>query len=252
MRHLPLIAGAVVCFGVPVQLFDTGGHTYLWLPPLGLNSNTIGNPVATAPYTTLYTVIARLGNCIPDTQEVLLTIYPLPSVDAGPNQRVLAGSTANLQATGKNMAWWEWWPGETLSCTDCLNPVASMTTTTTYFIDVKSDHGCPARDSVTITLYCDNSMVFIPNAFTPNGDGQNDIFYPRGAGLKVIKTLRIYNRWGELLFSREGIQLNDESNGWDGSYKGNPAHTDVYVYIIEAICFTGEDVFIKGDVTILK
>jgi len=241
-----------VCLGVSVQLFDTGGTSYLWLPPTGLNSNTISNPVANPHETTLYTVIAQLGGCIPDTQQVLLTIWPLPSVDAGPNQRILAGSTANLQATGKNMAWWEWWPGETLSCTDCLNPVASMSMTTTYFIDVKSEHGCPARDSVTITLYCDNSMVFIPNAFTPNGDGQNDIFYPRGAGLKVIKTLRIYNRWGELLFSREGIQLNDESNGWDGSYKGNPAHTDVYVYIIEAICYTGDEVFIKGDVTILK
>lgn len=241
-----------VCLGVSVQLFDTGGTSYLWLPPTGLNSNTIGNPVANPPQTTLYTVIAQLGNCIPDTQQVLLTIYPLPTVDAGPNQRVLAGSTANLKATGTDMAWFEWWPGETLSCTDCLDPVASMTATTTYFIDVKSEHGCPARDSVTITLYCDNSMVFIPNAFTPNGDGQNDIFYPRGAGLKVIKTLRIYNRWGELLFSREGIQLNDESNGWDGTYKGNPAHTDVYVYIIEAICYTGDEVFIKGDVTILK
>lgn len=241
-----------VCKGVSVQLFDTGGTSYLWLPPTGLNSNTISNPIANPHETTLYTVIAQLGSCVPDTQHVLLTIWPLPEVDAGPNQRVLAGSTAQLQATGKNMAWWEWWPGETLSCTDCLNPVASMTTTTTYFIDVKSEHGCPAQDSVTITLYCDNSMVFIPNAFTPNGDGQNDIFYPRGAGLKVIKTLRIYNRWGELLFSREGIQLNDESNGWDGSYKGNPAHTDVYVYIIEAICYTGDEVFIKGDVTILK
>ncbi|MBX2905098.1 MAG: PKD domain-containing protein [Taibaiella sp.] len=241
-----------VCQGVSVQLFDTGGTTYLWLPPLGLNDNTVFNPIATPPYTTIYTVIARLGSCIPDTNQVTLTIWPLPSIYAGPDQKVLAGSTAQLQATGKDIAKLTWWPGETLSCTDCFNPVASMTVNTTYTADAVSDRGCKASDSVKILLYCDNSMVFIPNAFTPNGDGQNDVFYPRGAGLKVIKTFRVYNRWGELIYSQEGIQLNDASVGWDGSYKGSEPRPDVYVYIMEAVCFTGEDVNIKGDVTILK
>lgn len=241
-----------VCQGVSVQLFDTGGTTYLWLPPLGLNSNTIYNPIATPPYTTIYTVIARLGSCIPDTNQVTLTIWPLPSINAGPDQKVLAGYTAQLQATGKDIAKLTWWPGETLSCTDCFNPVASMTVNTTYTADALSDRGCKNSDSVKILLYCDNSMVFIPNAFTPNGDGENDVFYPRGAGLKEIKTFRIYNRWGELVYSQEGIKLNDASVGWDGSHKGSEPRPDVYVYIMEAICFTGEPVNVKGDVTILK
>jgi gliding motility-associated-like protein len=123
---------------------------------------------------------------------------------------------------------------------------------TTYYVDVLSEHGCRASDSVRVILYCDNSQVFIPNAFTPNGDGENDVFYPRGAGLKTIRTFRIYNRWGELIFEREGISLNDASNAWDGSYKGQEARPDVYVYVLEAECYTGDDVHIKGDVTILK
>jgi len=241
-----------VCQGVTVQLFDTGGTTYLWLPPTGLNSNTIFNPKATPPYTTIYTVIARLGSCIPDTNTVTLTIWPLPAVDAGPDQRLLAGSTAQLQATGTDIAAYKWWPGETLSCTECSNPVASMSVNTTYNVDVVSDRGCRSADSVKILLYCDNSMVFVPNVFTPNGDGQNDIFYPRGRGIKTIKSFRVYNRWGQMLFEREGMTLNDAENGWDGSYKGDTPHPDVYVYIIEAVCFTGEDVHIKGDVTIVK
>jgi len=197
-------------------------------------------------------VIARLAGCIPDTNQVTLTIWPLPAINAGPDQRLLAGSTAQLQATGEDIATLTWWPGETLSCTDCFNPVASMSVNTTYNADAVSQHGCKASDSVTILLYCDNSMVFVPNVFTPNNDGQNDIFYPRGIGVKTIKTFRIYNRWGEMVFEREAITLNDASNAWDGSYKGNEPRPDVYVYIIEAVCYTGEDVHIKGDVTIIK
>lgn len=241
-----------VCQGVSVQIFDTGGTSYLWLPPNGLNSNTIFNPIATPDYTTIYTVIAKLAGCIPDTNTVTVVIYPLPTVYAGPDQRLLAGSTAQLEAKGTNIASYMWWPGETLSCTDCYNPVASMSVMTTYNVDVLSDRGCKASDSVTVMLYCDNSQVFIPNAFTPNGDGQNDVFYPRGMGLKQIKTFRIYNRWGELLFERTGINLNDASSGWDGSYKGDTPKPDVYVYILEAVCYTGEDISIKGDVSILR
>jgi gliding motility-associated-like protein len=241
-----------VCQGVPVPLFDTGGTSYLWLPPLGLSSNTIYNPIATPPYTTIYTVIARVGSCIPDTNQVTLLIWPLPVVDAGPSQRLLAGSTAQLLATGTDIVTYLWSPGESLSCTDCYNPVASMSVTTTYNVDVLSSHGCKASDSVRILLYCDNSMLYMPTAFTPNGDGQNDVFYPRGIGLKTIKTFRIYNRWGEMIFERSGINLNDESNGWDGTYKGDTPHADVYVYVLEGICYTGEDVHLKGDVTIIR
>lgn len=241
-----------VCQGVSVQLFDTGGTTYLWIPSAGLNNPTIYNPIATPNFTTLYTVVAKLAGCIADTNTVLVTIYPIPSVDAGPDQRLVAGSTAQLNATGTDIASYMWSPSETLSCIDCPNPVASMTVMTTYNVDVVSPHGCRSSDSVTIKLFCDNSQIFIPNAFTPNGDGQNDVFYPRGIGVKVIRTFRIYNRWGELLFEREGINLNDVASAWDGTYKGDIPHPDVYVYIMEALCYTGEEITIKGDVTIIR
>jgi gliding motility-associated-like protein len=127
-----------------------------------------------------------------------------------------------------------------------------MTVNTTYYANVESDKGCKASDSVRIFLYCENSQVFVPNTFTPNNDGENDVFYPRGVGIKAVKTFRVYNRWGELLFERSNISLNDAANAWDGSYKGGDPKPDVYVYIIEAVCYTDEDIFIKGDVTIIK
>jgi len=101
-------------------------------------------------------------------------------------------------------------------------------------------------------VFCDQSQIFIPNTFTPNADGQNDIFYPRGTGVSIIKSFRIYNRWGELLFERANIKINDAGNAWDGTFNGNPPHPDVYVYIIDATCETGAPINLKGDVTIIR
>lgn len=241
-----------ICRGVAVPLFDSGGTKYTWVPSLGLNNANIYDPLAKPTQTTTYMAIAKLAGCIPDTQYVNITVHQLPTVDAGPDQRILAGYTAQLDATGTLISAYEWKDASTLSCDSCFNPVASMSVSTTYWVTVTSDFGCQASDSVRILIYCDASQLFIPNAFTPNGDGQNDVFYPRGAGIQLIKTFRIYNRWGELMFERTGININDASNAWDGSYKGGAPRPDVYVYIIEAICETGEPINIKGDVTIIR
>lgn len=241
-----------VCHLVPVPLFDTGGDKYTWIPSSGLSSSTIFNPIATPSVTTTYMVIAQLGSCIPDTNYVTVIVHPLPTVDAGPDQRLVAGSHAQINATGTNIYHINWDPGNTLSCDTCLDPVANNFNTTTYVANVVTDFGCKASDSVTIYLFCDESQIFIPNTFTPNGDGQNDVFYPRGSGVSKIRAFRIYNRWGELLFERTGININDVGNAWDGSFNGGNVRPDVYVYLVDAICDTGEPIFIKGDVTIIK
>ena len=241
-----------ICQGVRVPLYDSGATKFTWLPPSGLSSNNIADPIADPTGTITYTVIAQLGSCIPDTNYVTVIVYPIPTVNAGPDQTILAGTTAQLQATGTNIYTYSWSPAATLNCETCSNPVASMSVTTTYMVDVASDHDCRTSDSVTIHLYCNTSQVFIPNSFTPNGDGQNDVFYPRGTGIQLIKSFRIYNRWGELLFERDNIQMNDEKNAWDGSYGSATPRPDVYVYVIDAVCETGEPVFIKGDVTIIR
>jgi gliding motility-associated-like protein len=235
-----------------VPLFDTGGTKYQWSPAYGLDNPTSWNPTATPGSSQSYTVIAQLASCIPDTDYVSLTIYQLPTVYAGADQRLLAGSVAQLDATGTLIAKYAWSPSGDLSCSTCASPLASMSVTTTFIVDVLSDYGCHAQDSVTILLYCDNSQIFIPNSFTPNGDGKNDVFYPRGKGVKNIKTFRIYNRWGELMYQNDNIGANDAGLGWDGSFKGGAPRPDVYVYLLEADCSTGEPISIKGDVTIIR
>ena len=179
-------------------------------------------------------------------------VHPLPSVYAGPDQTIIDGTSAQLGATGNNIYTLAWTPAQTLSCDSCYNPLATPLATTVYTVTVATDFGCTAWDSVTVRVICDASQVFIPNTFTPNGDGNNDVFYPRGSGISIIKSFRIYNRWGELLFERSNFEVNDVSSAWDGSFKGGPPRPDVYVYIVDATCLNGQPISIKGDVTIIK
>ena len=107
---------------------------------------------------------------------------------------------------------------------------------------------------ITISEEClCSTHLFVPNAFTPNGDGQDDVFYPRSGGeIKLISSFRIYNRWGELLFEKEKFLPNDATKAWDGSYKGEPPLSEVYVWVVEGICENGKKFNSKGSVTIIR
>ena len=107
--------------------------------------------------------------------------------------------------------------------------------------------GCKARDKVTVYVLCNNANVFIPNTFSPNGDGANDIFYPRGNGVYSIKMFRIFNRWGEVVF-----ETTDLNKGWDGTFNGKPQPMGVYVYVIEAFTSTNDRFFKQGNVTLIR
>ena len=90
-----------------------------------------------------------------------------------------------------------------------------------------------------IPLY-EYANVFVPNTFSPNSDGSNDVFYPRGTGIDRAKVLRIFNRWGEIVYERYDFPINSASHGWDGNWKGKKANADVYIYQLEVYCQNGE------------
>ena len=242
---------AEVCLNDTVTLSVTNAQYWAWSPSAGLNDTTIGHPIASPDTTTLYTVITRDGTCIPDTVYVNVIVHPLPDVSTGPDITVTGGGTVQLQATGTfdKLAWM---PANTLSCDSCESPEATPKVTTNYMVYAFTDFGCKDTADITVHVVCDNSQLFMPTVFTPNGDGQNDVFYPRGKGVSSVKSLRIFNRWGEKLFERTNFQMNDELSAWDGRFKGDMARPDVYVWIMEAICDTGEPMFLKGDVTIIR
>ncbi len=108
-----------------------------------------------------------------------------------------------------------------------------------------------ARDKVTVHVICNNTNVFIPNTFSPNGNGTNDIFYPRGSGLFTIKALRIYNRWGALIFQKHNLTPNDPTAGWDGTYKGKLLSSDVFIYQVDVVCSNGSILSYRGNVSLI-
>lgn len=238
--------GAEVCRGSQVQLSASGAVTYKWIPANSLDNPLIPNPLASPSISTTYTVIGTDGVCFQDVKQVVVLVHDLPTAEAGDNLMIVSGETVSLNGQGTGSSF-NWSPPNGLSCTDCPTPEASPAQTTTYMLTVTNEYGCQRRDSVVIRVGCDNDVVFIPNAFSPNEDGQNDVFYVRSKGLRNVDYLRIYDRWGKLMF-----ESNSLSQGWDGTNNGKPVMPGVYIYHLKATCSNGQMIMMQGNVTVVK
>jgi gliding motility-associated-like protein len=246
--------GDTICAGQSVQLAAAGAHLYTWSPASGLNNPAIASPRATPGASTVYYVIGSDStHCFTDTGAVFIKVYPVPTVEAGPDVTITVGSGTQLHTTTTgDVILWNWVPGTGLSCTTCPDPFASPKQTTRYRVDVINEGRCPANDYITINVVCGNGNIYIPNTFSPNGDGMNDRFYPRGKGLYTIRALRIFNRWGEIVFEQSNFNPNDPSMGWDGRYKGQVLSPDVFLYICDILCENNQVITVKGDITLLQ
>lgn len=247
-----ITGGGEICEGDSIILIVSGAKTYLWSPSESLDDPRSGNPVSRAVKTTNYMVVAFEGSCIPDTNFVMVTVHPKPDIEAKGEQSIVAGTSADLLATGTNINRLVWSPSSSLNCSDCSAPTARPYETTRYVVIAYSDYGCQDSAFVTVKVLCDEKQLFLPNTFTPNGDGQNDVFYPRGAGIEKIVSFKIFNRWGEVVFERTNFSPNDRSYAWDGTYKGTVLPPDTYVYFVQAYCEGDELLKVKGDITIIR
>ena len=187
-----------------------------------------------------------------EPQEIVVTVTASTEL---PDNTILMGDSTELmtEVNVLQTVTYSWTPVESLSCTDCANPVASPLETTTYTVVVTDDNNCSATAEITIIV---NQVrdVYIPNAFTPNGDGINDVFYPfsNEFGISQINYFRVYDRWGELVFEATQFQPNDPLYGWDGTFKGKSLNPAAFVYYTEVQYVDGVVEMIKGDVTIVK
>jgi len=188
-----------------------------------------------------------------DTTSQSLTILPLPEIKGPKVITTPVGIPVTLPFSySSNVSTYTWSPSTYLDCTDCPTPVSTPTFNTTYTIKVTDENHCVSIDTVLVKTICNGENYFIPNTFSPNRDGVNDVFYPRGRGLYNIQGMRIFNRWGELVFQRKDFPANTESMGWDGTINGRPAPSDAYVYIIDVICINAQVIALKGDVTLIR
>ena len=146
-----------------------------------------------------------------------------------------------------------WSPAEGLDCVNCLDPVFEGSVSTSYEVEVTTVNGCVERSMVTI--FVDQTpKVFIPNIFTPDGEGSNDIFMITAdpETVELVKNFEIYDRWGEKMLCFEYFQPNDPSYGWDGVFNGRICDPGVFIYFAEIIMKDGRIEKFKGDLTISK
>ena len=141
-----------------------------------------------------------------------------------------------------------WSPSGSLSCNNCSNPTASPTETTIYTVTYTNDFNCTVSDSITITVIEGEYYFYMPNVFSPNADGSNDLVFPIYNGTKQF-TLRIWNRWGQKVF--ECVNVNDGCV-WDGTVKGKLLDPTVLVWeaVVEFKIPSIERY--KGSITLIK
>ncbi len=203
-----------------------------------------------------YTVTLIVG-CPMDTavHQVVIGNTPPQGFTILPGDTTInAGDTVLLNATVMAGYSYSWSPVSGLSCTTCPNPAAIPANTITYVLTADNGSGCTVTDSITITINPKQDTttqvvcgeVFVPNAFSPNGDEENEILYVRGNCIKTL-TFEIYDRWGNKVF-----ETPDPSKGWDGTYKGETMNSGVFVYHLKAILQNGNTIIRKGNISLLK
>lgn len=186
------------------------------------------------------------------TDSLPLTVAPLPVITAQAITIPVGGQTPMPVSYTSGIKTYNWTPPDGLSCINCAVPVANPVQTTTYTINVADSNTCTNSADITVTVACTAENYFVPNTFSPNGDGMNDVFYPRGRGATRIQSMRIFNRWGTLVFDKRGFTANDPSAGWNGNYGTAAAPSDVYVYVVEFVCDNSQIVTLKGNVTLIR
>jgi gliding motility-associated-like protein len=237
------------------QLFASNAHRYQWNPAVGLSASDVPNPVARPASTTTYRVIGfDAENCFTDTAFVTVAVGYNPTVNLTPGSLVVAGTQIIMQPllTGGPFSRYIWTPNRDLSCNDCPNPVVTINNNIQYKLEVETIYGCTASDTATYTVQCQQDQVYIPNAFSPDGDGINDILMVRGKGVARVKSFRIFNRFGQVVFEKQNFDANDPGSGWDGRVNGVPASPDVYVFMAEVLCTAGATYNYKGNVTLFR
>jgi gliding motility-associated-like protein len=180
------------------------------------------------------------------SNSITLTVLPAPVIDAGTDKLIAPGGSTTLTATGEASWVYQWSPAEGLSCTDCLNPLAGPDANTTYVLTaIDPSTGCSATDSVFVEI-TDETSIFVPSAFSPNGDSFNNQLFVRGIGIREFN-FAVYNRYGEKVF-----ETSDQQVGWDGTFRGMKVNNGVFVYVLTGVYRTGEAFDLKGNVSLLR
>jgi gliding motility-associated-like protein len=234
---------AAFCTGDSVLLTATGGISYLWTPATGLTNPTAAATYAKPAVTTTYTVTATGANACTDSLAVKIAVFKTPVVWAGNDVVLINGQSAVINAVldTSNVNYF-WTPVDFLNDPLLVRPTTKPSRDIAYTLHAVSGLGCGvSTDTVLVKVYND---LFIPNAFTPDGNGNNDRWEIKALAAYPQAKVLVFNRLGELVFASNGA-----TDYWDGTYKGKKAAAGAYVYVID---LKNNSPVIKGEVLIVR
>ena len=238
-----VFSSATICSGESIQLKSTGNDNYSWSPANGLSATNIADPIASPSITTLYIVTVTNQFACSDTASVNIIVSTAPSANAGPDRTIIKGDIIKLSgtATGESITY-SWSPQTNINNSQALQPMVNPSADIDYILKVESTNGCGiAIDTMHVFVY---GGIFIPKAFSPNGDGLNDTWRIPSLAAFPLFEMSVFNRFGQLVFK------NSKANTpWDGMYKGTPAPSGAYVYVIDLKQAPG---ILKGTLLIVR
>ena len=241
----------IICFGDRVQLSgNIVGAGFAWSPTSSMiNANTLF-PIAGPSRTTQYvlTAIDTIGCDRPVSDTVTIIVTPPVNAYAGRDTFVVANRPVQLSASGGSSYLWRPATGLDDPTTDA--PIATLPATIDsirYIARVTGAGGCFAEDDVIVRVFKTGPDLFVPSAFTPNGDGLNDIIRPVGVGIAQLQHFRIFNRWGQLLYATAEL-----GKGWDGTFSGVKQPAGTYVYEAVGTDQLGNRIYRKGTLVLIR
>ncbi len=245
----PIVIGdSVICYGKSDSLKASGGSSYAWLPTTYLNNAFIPNPISVFPKQTItYTVSVTDTLGCPKAVKANFKVNVVKIIaDAGPSDTsVVIDQPLLLQATGSTN--YLWTPNKWLTSNIISNPTSLPQNNITYSVEVSNNIGCKDVDTINVKVFFLPPNVYVPSAFTPNGDANNDLFRPIALGIKSLENFSVYNRWGEKIYETSRIY-----DGWNGKYKGVVQDPATYVWQINATDYKGNKIFRKGTVILIR
>jgi gliding motility-associated-like protein len=235
-----------ICEGKSMQLSASGTGTFKWTPSTGLSNDAISNPIASPRDSTIYKVLLTNTFGCKDSAEVKMDIFRNPIASAGPDRTIVVGDTVllNGSVTGTGIRT-SWSPAIFINNPQFVTPKVFPPQNTQYTLTAISTVGCGTATSSTLVKVFKG--LFIPSAFTPNGDGINDRFRIIAADGYKLNSFLIYNRLGQLVYSAK-----EASDGWDGNLNTSQQSADTYVYYLEIETSDRKKITRKGTITLVR
>ncbi|MBS1650426.1 MAG: gliding motility-associated C-terminal domain-containing protein, partial [Bacteroidetes bacterium] len=248
--HAIILPIGSICSGSSIKLTATGGDTYNWSPANSLDNSTSFMPFASPSVTTIYTLVTSYGGICPSTATTQVVVNSSPTISIAPSTSINIGDQAYVYAytNGTSFNWSA--ADSSIACSTCQATYVKPMISQYYTFTTINAGGCIASAMTYVEVVFDNQL-YIPNAFTPNGDGINDLFFVKGYGISDY-TIKIFSRWGNLIYSGSGNILNGITPTWDGKIQGNLCKEDIYNYLIEYRTGDGKSLEKTGSVYLLN